>query len=295
MRDRRGPLALRIHTDRSRRWSRPRCGGRVGRGGGWRLEQLAVDRLGLRRGVGPELVGEQPSALLVHTERFGSVAGSDVRFHQAAISALPERRERDRLFRPLHGLSRVARTQGCVSQHAQRAVAELGELASLLLDPRTVLAREKGLRQQCRSLGGQAFRLLEVACRERVIRFVRGVRRREHVDPGLLGQLEPVAAERARKGAVAVDAAVGEERAKLADDDAQRLVPGRRRCLRPERLRELVSWHRPARLGHQVCEQQPALPSWKVRLVDHLSVGFDCDSACEKDLQLESSCALPGS
>ena len=63
----------------------------------------------------------------------------------------------------------------------------------------------------------------------------------------------------------------------------------------PERLRELVAWHRPARLGHQVCEQQPALPSWKVRLVDHLSVGFDCDSACEKDLQLESSCALPGS
>ena len=79
---------------------------------------------------------------------------------------------------------------------------------------------------------------------------------------------------------------VGEQAAQLAHDHRQRLLPGRRRSVAPERLREFVPWHRSALLGHEVGEQEPTLPSREARLVDHDPVGLDCHPTRKENLQL---------
>ncbi len=87
---REAPRTLGAHADRIGRRSRPWGDGRSREGGRRRLEQLAVDGFGLGRGVGPELVGEEAPAALVHAECLGRVAGGDVRLHQRAVARLAE-------------------------------------------------------------------------------------------------------------------------------------------------------------------------------------------------------------
>ena len=110
-----------------------------------RSEKLAVDRLGLGRGVGPELVGEEPSASLVHSECLCSVARGDVRLHQTPVSSLAKRLERDHLLGPLRRLPCIARTQAGIGQCAQRPAADIGQFTPLLVYPRPVLPRQERL------------------------------------------------------------------------------------------------------------------------------------------------------
>src|SRR6478609_3754956 len=64
-------------------------GGRAGR----TPEDLEIQGFGLRRWVGAELLREETPAALVHSKRFGRVAGGYVRLHQRAVVALAERLE----------------------------------------------------------------------------------------------------------------------------------------------------------------------------------------------------------
>ena len=113
-----------------------------------RLEQPAVDRLGLRRRIRPELVSEEPSAPLVHAQRLGAIAAGGVRFHQEPVSGFAKRLEGDRLLGPLRRFARIARSQARIGENAEGTCADIGEVAALLFDPRAVLSRQERLPRQ---------------------------------------------------------------------------------------------------------------------------------------------------
>ena len=208
-----------------------------------------------------------------------------MRLHQTAVAGFVERREGDGLLRPLRGPRCIARTQARIGQSAQRAAADIGELAPLLVDPCALLPGQEGLSYERRGQRGRGLRLVEVSRRERFLRLLRGVRRGDDVDPAPLGQVEPVAAEGAGQNVRAVDAPVREHAAQLAHDHGQGFLPRRGRRLSPQCLRELVPRHRPALLGHQVREQEPTLPPREERLVDHRTVELYRNPTREKNLQ----------
>ena len=251
-----------------------------------RVEQAAVERIGFRRGVGAQFVGEEPPAPLVHPKGLGAVAGRDVRLHQAPVPRLAKRLERRQLLRPRHRLRGVAGAQTRLGKDGQPSHTDLGQLAALLLHPRSVVAGQQGLLEERRRERAFCLRLVKVARSECVLRAHRRVRRGDDVDPRPLGQLEAIAAERTGQRARAVDPAVREQAAQLARDHRQRLLPGRWRRVLPERFRELVPRNSPPSLGHQVREEQPALPPREARLVDYVTVGFDGDAPREEDPQL---------
>lgn len=119
-----------------------------------------------------------------------------------------------------------------------------------------------------------------------------GVCAGDDVHPGSFGQFEPIAAERTREGGGTVDPVLRQERPELADEHAQRLVPGRRRMCSPEGLCKLVARYRPALLRDEVREQQPSLPAVEAPLVAYDSVALRRDATRQENLQL---ILLPGS
>ena len=139
-----------------------------------------------------------------------------MRLHQLPVAAFAKRLDLDRLLGPAHGLGRVARTEGGVGQRGQRSRANAGELAPLLLDPGSVVARqERPLRQRlgtCRCLPCS----FDVAGRERRFGCARRVVGGDDVDPGAGGKLEPVTAELGGQGA----AIRSEHAAQLAGEHA---------------------------------------------------------------------------
>ena len=210
--------------------------------------------------------------------------------HQAPVPGLAERLEGDRLLGPLHRLLRIPGAQGRVGQNRQRTAADVGELASLLLHPRPFLAGQEGLAQQRLGERRVVARLVDVAGRERRRGLVSRGRGREHVDPCALGQFEPVAAERTRESAAAVDPLLRQQRPQPAHDPREGLVPRWRRCLPPQRLRQLIPRHGSAALGHQVGEQEPTLPSGKARLVDGSAVGLQGHTTQQRNPWLQTPC-----
>ena len=84
-------------------------------------------------------------------------------------------------------------------ERVERAAANVGELTPLLLDPRAVLAGQEGLPQERRGQRGGGLRLLQVAGRERSLGLPRRVRATMTSTQRSFGQVEPVAAERARQ------------------------------------------------------------------------------------------------
>ena len=98
-------------------------------------------------------------------------------------------------------------------------------------------------------------------------------------------QLPAGSSERAGEGPGAVDAGVREHGAELAHEDGEGLVPGRRRRVAPQRLRELVPGHRSPLLRHEIGEEKTALPAGEATLLDHHPVELGGDTTCQKDLQ----------
>ena len=205
--------------------------------------------------------------------------------HQQPVPGLPERLEPDRLLGPARRLSSGAGAQARVGQGGHRAAAGVGEFAPLVLNPLAVIARQEGppgqrLRQQ-----GRGLRRRGVARGEGPLRLVGRVGRGDRVDPGPLGQLEPVAAEGRRQRAGAVESRLGEQRTQLAHQHRQCLIPGRWRSLPPQGRRELVPRHRPSPLHRQVGEQQPALPPRQARVLHREAVGLERDPPHQENLQ----------
>ena len=110
---------------------------------GRRLQELAVDRLGLGRWVGAELLVEELPALFVDLERLCSVPGGGVRVHEAPVAALAEGLERDCLLGPLGRLRGFAGAQAGVCKAIERAVEDVCQLAALSLDPGSILPGKK--------------------------------------------------------------------------------------------------------------------------------------------------------
>ena len=205
--------------------------------------------------------------------------------HQQPVPGLPERLELDRLLGPARRLSSGAGAQARVGQGGHRAAADVGEFAPLVLNPLAVVARQEGppgqrLRQQ-----GRGLRRRGVARGEGPLRLVGRVGRGDRVDPGPLGQLEPVAAEGRRQRTGAVESRLGEQRTQLAHQHRQCLIPGRWRSLLPQGRSELVPRHRPSPLHRQVGEQQPALPPRQARVRHREAVGLERDPPHQENLQ----------
>ena len=80
------------------------------------------------------------------------------------------------------------------------------------------------------------------------------------------GKRELVAAERARQSLHAVDPRLLEQGPKLADEHRQRLLPGGRRRVAPQCLRQLVSWDGTSVMGEEIREDESALTSRKALL-----------------------------
>ena len=208
-----------------------------------------------------------------------------MRLHQAAVSALAERLGLDRQCRPSHCISRSVRADARLGQDAQRPRSDLGKLSPLFLHPWPVVAGQERTARDRLCQGGRSRCAFRLVLLEEALGFLRGALGRQNVDPGPLREVELVAAEGGGQGACAIDAARREHASELAHEDAERLVPGRRRCVAPENVRQLVSRHRPSVVGYEVGEEETALPPRKVPLVDHDALGFDGDPACEEDLQ----------
>ena len=205
--------------------------------------------------------------------------------HQLAVATFAERLEPDDLRGPLHRFARIARAQAGLGENAQCADADIGDLAALLLNPRSVVTGQERLPDQCLGQRSGGLCLFRPAGRQRRLGLVGRACRLDDVDPASCGELEAVAAERAREGPGAVDAAVREHGAELAHEDGQGLVPGRRRRVAPQRLRELVPGHRSPLLRHEIGEEKTALPAGEPTLVDHHPVVLGGDTTCQKDLQ----------
>ena len=246
-----------------------------------RLQERTVDRVCLRRRIRAELLREKLPALLVHAKRLGAVSRDDVCLHQTAVSSLAKRRERDQFLGPLCRLPRGARTQARIGKDAQGALADVGEVASLPLDPRSVFTgQEWPARQRLRQLSRRP-RLVEFACGERFFRVLCAARGCEQVDPRPLGQIEAVAAERICER----DPVFCDQAAELARDYGQRFLPGRGRRFPPDRVRELVRGNRPASGCDQVDKEKPTLTPREATLAQHVSVRLGCDPTGEKHLQ----------
>jgi hypothetical protein len=108
-----------------------------------RLEKLAVDRLGFRRGIGAKLCREKLSAPLVDAQRLGAVAGGRVRRHQLPVARLAVRLQSDCLLRPIRRRSGIARAKGRLGETAQRAHEDVRELSALRLDPVAFFSRQE--------------------------------------------------------------------------------------------------------------------------------------------------------
>jgi len=205
--------------------------------------------------------------------------------HQQPVSGLPERLELDGLLGPAHRLSAGAGAQARVGQGGHRAAADVGEFAPLVLDPHAVVARQEGTPGQRLRQQGRGLRRRGVARVEGPLRLVGRVGRGDHVDPGPLGQFEPVAAESSRQRAGAVESCLGEQRTQLAHQHRQCLFPGRWRSLPPQGRRELVPRHRPSPLHRQVGEQQPTLSPRQTRVLHREAVGLERDPSHQENLQ----------
>ena len=254
-----------------------------------RSQKLAIDRFGFGRRICAELLREQPPAPLVHLQRLGPIARRRMSLHQPPVPALPKRLETDRLLGPLRRLRGVAETQAGVAQHGQRADTDVVELAPFLLDPGAVLPWQERLRHQRPGQLGIGSRPFEIARRERLLGLVGRDRRCSQVDPRSFRQLEPVTTERVRQRASAVEARVRERAPQLARDHRQRLFPGRGRHRPPEHLGKLVSRYQPPLPGNEICEDEPALPAGETSLVQHYTVGLDCDATRQKHPQLHGA------
>jgi hypothetical protein len=106
-------------------------------------EDLEVDGLGLRRRVGAELVGEEAPAALVQAECLGRVAGRDVRLHQRAVARLAEGLEGGDLGRMPDCVPELPLGERRIAQAFERTHEQVTEVASLILDPSSVLAGQK--------------------------------------------------------------------------------------------------------------------------------------------------------
>jgi hypothetical protein len=248
-----------------------------------RAQDLEIDLLGLRRGIGPELVREQDTATLVDAERLSVVAGGRVCPHQQAIRALPKRLDRRDLLGLHDGLARLPRFEVRLGQCFERADEKLMELAALLLHPRPVLAGEERPSCQLHCCLGTLSCFSGVARGQRSSSAIEVLSGRCDVDPDTVGEHELVAAEGAREGSLAVHPALLQERAQLAHEHSQRLLPGRGRCLTPERLGEFAARHGSSVLGKQICEDQAPLAAGKALLIETRAVGLDRDLPGERD------------
>ncbi len=209
-----------------------------------------------------------------------------MRLHQTPVSRLAERLERNRLLGPRRRGRRIAQTQTRVDQTAECATTDVGEFTPPFLHPVSLLTGQEGAPRQRRGAHGRRFRLLKIVGR---LCLLRRVHSSQDVDPRSFRQVESIAAERAGQLDCTVGTELGKERAKLAREHGQRLVPARGRRLLPQRLGELIARHRPGLLEHQVGEEEPTLPPREAVLADNHAVGLDGDSTCEKNSQLQAS------
>ena len=118
------------------------------------FEQPLVDRLGLRRGVGAEFLGQQLAAAVVDAQRLPSVTCRRVGLHQPAVPGLAERLGFDHEFGPRSRIQHGTRAKTCLGQHSQCACSDVGQLTSLVLNPVSAVPRkERHLARQ--RLGGR--------------------------------------------------------------------------------------------------------------------------------------------
>ena len=194
-------------------------GGRIGQRGDGRgirrcqrlLEQPAVDRVRLRRGVRSELVGEQATAALVRTERFRVVPGCRLGLHQQAVPAFPVRLQLDELLGCPDRGSRIPAEPVRHCEALEGSNERLSELRALLLHPASVLTREKRVSRE--RLRGRRLRAgaLDVSRRKRELGGRDGFVGSHDVDPGPGWEHELVAPERTGQSFGAVQAAIVQE------------------------------------------------------------------------------------
>ncbi len=196
-------------------------------------EDLEIDGLGLRRRVGAELVGEEAPGALEHAECLGRVARGDVRLHQRAVAGLAEGLESGDLGRISDCVPELPLRKRRIAQAFERTHEDVTEVAPLILDPPSVLARQKRPPSKLGRRRGLRPSLVELPPGEGRFSPLQRGHRRVEVDPGIGGQCELIAAERAPQHARAVDAALLEERAQLRRQHPECLLPRRRKVLAP--------------------------------------------------------------
>jgi hypothetical protein len=234
-----------------------------------------VHGLGFGRGIGAELLGEEPPAALVDAKRLGRVAGGRMGLHQPAVAALAERLELGHFLGVPDRFGELACAEPRVAQAFERAHEDIAEVAPFLFYPGAVLAGQEASPSERGGHRRLRARLAEVTSGERRFGSLERLLRRIDVDPGASRQGQLVTAERAREGGCAVDATLLEHCAQLRHQHPERLLPGRRGRIAPEHLRELVARYRPPVLSRQVGEQDPTLPAGEALLVDTRAVRLD--------------------
>src|SRR5262249_1196301 len=137
-----------------------------------------------------------------------------------------------------------------------------------------------------RGLGAGVVGVARGECR---LRSLDRVRRRMDVDPGALRQRQLVAAEGAGQRGGTVEAALGEQRAQLGHQYAERLLPGRRELLAPEQLRQLVPGNGPSLLRRQVREQDPTLAAREALLAQPRAVRLDREAVRHRDSDVQGA------
>ena len=180
-----------------------------------------------------------------------------------------------------------------VAQAFERTHEDVPEVAPLILDPPSVLARQKHPPSKLGRRRGLCPSLVELPLAEcRLSPFQRG-HRRVDIHPGIDGQGELIAAERTPQGARTVDATLLEQRAQLRRQHPECLLPRRRKVLAPQQLGQLVTRDRPSVLDRQVCEQNPTLPARETLLVQPHAVCLDGEMVRHRDSNAQPACLLP--
>ena len=206
-----------------------------------------------------------------------------MRLHQRAVAGLAKRFEIGDLRRISDGVPELSLSKRCIASAFERTHEDTTQVAPLILDPPSILAREKHPPRDLNRRRGLRPSLVEIPRGQGCLSPLERSHSRVDIDRSVGGQRQLVAAEGAPQRARAVEVALLKQRAQLRRQYPECLLPGGRKVFAPQQLAQLVAWDRPPVLCRQVCEQDPTLPAREALLVNGRAVRLDRETVCQGD------------
>ena len=224
------------------------------------VQQRAVERLGLRRRIHAELLGEQVAGPAVGPERLAPVAGDPVGLHEQDVAGVAIRLQRDQLVGRFDRHRQLATADGRAGDGVEGPDPQGDEPAANRVDPLALGAHEERLGGDGPGDDSLGQGPVGGAAGDGHLRRLDRRHRQLDVDDGVGGQAELVAAELAGQHLRRGEAGGGQEGPYPAHDGAHGRLPRRGEGVRPQGLGQLMAVDGAAALQHQEGEGEAGAP-----------------------------------